>query len=388
VSVYKPQKGRFWHYDFQQKGRRYTGSTGATTRSKAERVEEKKRIAAAAGELDRPAVEIPTLSQAAAAWWQANSDHKAADQTLSRLNVAVDLVGGSKPVNEVTFADIQRAIQKRRGMLTPSKTPPANATVNRDLIATLRPTLKLARKLLNSGVGAQVPFPEIDWGELALKEPKPKPKGLTSDDVERVLGFLPDHLHDFVRFQARYGCRISEMFFALDDVDVEGCRVTLRERKSDDDHTIPILPADAAMLAARIGRARRARLATVWFREQIEPKTDKVRLVPRTMRGIGKALSKAMADAGLRATKNARGSHSLRHTAGTNILRSSKNLRVAQRLLGHASIQSTLVYAHVLEDDLRAALDEQSRPAPEPPGIDETGEAGKELDQQTNRANQ
>jgi integrase len=370
VSVYKPTKGRFWHYDFQLRGHRYSGSTGATTRSKAERVEAAKRVAAASGELDRPARIIPTLGQAAAAWWQTKSSHRSADQLLSRVNLAVELVGRAKPVNAVTFADVQRAIQKRRGMLTPGKTPPANATVNRDLIATLRPTIKLARKMLNDGADP-IHFPEIDWGELSLAEPKPKPKGLTAAEVERVIAALPDHLQDFVRFQARYGCRISEMFFGLDDVDVEGERVTLRNRKGGDDHTIPILPADAAMLAARISRARRAKLATVWFREEIRGK--RVVLVARTLRGVGKAMSQAMTDAGVRASKGARGAHSLRHTALTNVLRATGNIRMAQQLAGHASLSSTLVYAHVLEDDLRSALDTMSRPVPEL-AVDDTAE--------------
>ena len=64
-----------------------------------------------------------------------------------------------------------------------------------------------------------------------------------------------------------------------------------------------------------------------------------------------------MTDSGLRASKGARGSHDFRHHAGMQVLRRTGNLRAAQRLLGHASITSTLVYAHAQEDDLRAALD-------------------------------
>lgn len=360
MSVYKPAKGRFWHFDFQLKGRRYFGSTGATTETKAKRVEAAKRVAAASGELDRPEVVIPTLAQAAATWWATKQDKKSADQLLTRVCVAVELVGRQKPVNAVTFSDIQTAIQKRRGRLVRGKTVPANATINRDIIATLRPTLALARETLNDGSGPMVPFPEINWGKLALDEPKPSPKGLTPADVERVIAALPEYLHDFVRFQALYGCRLSEMFFKPTAVDVEGRRVTLRDRKGGDDHTIPIRADDALMLAARIGRAQKAKLETVWFRE------IKGKLRALTYRMTGNALQDAMTESGLRAERGARGSHNLRHTAGMDMLRSTGNVRMAQKLLGHASINSTLVYAHVLEDDLRSALDNLSRPAHEP----------------------
>lgn len=377
MSVYKPKKGRFWWYDFQYKGERYTGSTGATTRSKAERVEASQRVKVASGEVKKAPKVIPTLSQAATIWWETKIDKASADQMLARVTLAVELVGKSKPVNEVAFGDIQRAIQKRRAMFTPSKRPPSNATVNRDLIATLRPTIKLARKMLNDGKDP-VHFPEIDWGELALAEPKPKPKGLSGAEVESLLDVVPDNLREFVRFMRRYGPRISEMFFKPEDVDVEGRRVTLRDRKGGDDHVVPIMVEDAAMLAARISRAKAAGLETVWYREVVDPKTKAVSLVARTPRGVGKALSEAVTEAGLRASKGARGSHVLRHTAGTDMLRATGNVRLAQKLLGHASLQSTLVYAHALEDDLRAALDAMSRPAPEA----ETKDDEKDRDEQ------
>ena len=61
--------------------------------------------------------------------------------------------------------------------------------------------------------------------------------------------------------------------------------------------------------------------------------------------------------------------HDMRHTAATRVLRKS-NLRVAQRLLGHADIQTTTKYAHALDDDIRAALEATSSPAHETRGKD------------------
>ena len=48
--------------------------------------------------------------------------------------------------------------------------------------------------------------------------------------------------------------------------------------------------------------------------------------------------------------------HDLRHTAATRTLRATGNLAMAQRQLGHARIETTSRYAHVLDDDLRAGL--------------------------------
>jgi site-specific recombinase XerD len=41
-----------------------------------------------------------------------------------------------------------------------------------------------------------------------------------------------------------------------------------------------------------------------------------------------------------------------RHTAGTRYVRATGNLKGAQRLLGHARIETTTRYAHVLVDDI------------------------------------
>jgi integrase len=59
--------------------------------------------------------------------------------------------------------------------------------------------------------------------------------------------------------------------------------------------------------------------------------------------------------------------HGARHHAGTDFLRSSKNLKLTQRLLGHKDIQSTMRYAHALDDDLIAALEARDAAAEAPP---------------------
>lgn len=49
--------------------------------------------------------------------------------------------------------------------------------------------------------------------------------------------------------------------------------------------------------------------------------------------------------------------HDLRHTAGTNVLRATGNLVMAQQLLGHTVIQTTRRYASVTSDELRQGLE-------------------------------
>ena len=48
--------------------------------------------------------------------------------------------------------------------------------------------------------------------------------------------------------------------------------------------------------------------------------------------------------------------HLLRHTFATDLLRSTKNIRLVQKALGHTSLSSTMIYTHVYDEELEEAL--------------------------------
>ena len=353
MSVYKPKNSPYFHYDFVHKGRRVYGSTGVATRRDAEKVERRLRQQLADGSLDDAAQ--MTLNDAAGRWWTEKGERLASASDRERqIGVVIDIIGPKIKLVDIDTACVARAIQKRRQMpyrRGENSAPrlPSDSTVNRDIIDALRPILRRARRAW----GAKG-LPEIDWGELRLDEPKPKPKELVGGELGDVKAVVAEHWRDMIGFCARYGCRIGEVFFplsALDIEDPENARVTLRDRKGGDDHVVPLLPDDARMLAARAGRARAAKIDTVWFRV-----LKKGRLSALHYGGAVKAIGKAMTVTGLRESKGLKGSHDLRRHSAMQVLRATGNLRVTQKLLGHASIQSTLVYAHALEGDVKAAV--------------------------------
>jgi len=320
------------------------------------------------GELDDAA--LMTLDQAAGRWWaEHGSTLRGGDRLEARIERAVMAVGPQTRIGTITTDIVARAIQTRRGQgFKRSKADdareylPKPGTVNRDMIDSLRPILIRARKVW----GAKLP--EIDWQALRMREPKPKPREFAGDELDQVKAQLRPHWHDLVDMAARYGCRLSEMFFGLDDLDVfdlGNARVKLRERKGGDDHIVPLLPEDAAILAARKGRAQAANLQTVWFRERRLPGPGgKTVLRALTYAGASIALRRAMTRSGLRAAKGMKGAHDLRHHSGMKTLRATGNLRLVQALLGHADIKSTMVYAHAVEGDVKHGLAEVSRNSP------------------------
>jgi integrase len=116
-------------------------------------------------------------------------------------------------------------------------------------------------------------------------------------------------------------------------------RLIIIRQKGDTKHTVPMNQAAHSVLQDITPSL------DGWFFPN--PKTGEPYLQ------IAKGFSSAKKWAGI--TKPFR-FHDLRHHFATKILRLTGNLALVQRLLGHSRIETTMKYAHVLQEDLNAAL--------------------------------
>ena len=48
--------------------------------------------------------------------------------------------------------------------------------------------------------------------------------------------------------------------------------------------------------------------------------------------------------------------HTLRHTFATDLYRETGNIRLVQKALGHADISTTMIYTHIVDDELEGAM--------------------------------
>lgn len=50
------------------------------------------------------------------------------------------------------------------------------------------------------------------------------------------------------------------------------------------------------------------------------------------------------------------GPHVLRQAPVTDLLRQTKNIRLVQKALGHSDLSTTMIYAHVFDEELEEAM--------------------------------
>ena len=74
---------------------------------------------------------------------------------------------------------------------------------------------------------------------------------------------------------------------------------------------------------------------------------------PLTINGAKSAWQRMRAKAGVKDFRF----HDFRHDFGTKLLRDTGNLKLVQKALNHGDIKSTLRYAHVLDEEVAAAIE-------------------------------
>ena len=48
--------------------------------------------------------------------------------------------------------------------------------------------------------------------------------------------------------------------------------------------------------------------------------------------------------------------HTLRHTFATRLYRKTGNIRMVQKALGHSDLSTTMIYTHVVDEELEGAM--------------------------------
>lgn len=176
------------------------------------------------------------------------------------------------------------------------------------------------------------------------RRPKRLPVVLDRQEVLELLSWVRFRKHRMV-LTTMYatGMRVDEaVHLGVADIDSRRMTILVARGKGNKQRLVPLTPT----LLTELRTWWREHRNPVWLFPGARP--DR----PLTTSTVQRACQKAVSRAGL---KKAAKPHSLRHTFATELLEADVNLLTIQKILGHASLQTTSRYTHVRRDHLQAA---------------------------------
>lgn len=191
--------------------------------------------------------------------------------------------------------------------------------------------------------------------------PKPPPNYMTQAERERILQALSQResrrgRRDYALFALMFlsGLRESEVCqLTVADVDLEGMSLYVRHGKGAKDRRVPITPRLVRILRLWIdGRRAQHRAASApWLFLHMGPQR-RYTGQPLHPKAIWHLVRKKIVPMlGRKVTP-----HSFRHSYATHVYEESSDLNLVKSLLGHESIRTTAVYAHVTPRKQREQL--------------------------------
>jgi integrase len=350
-----------YSYRFNFKGDRFSGNTGKTRKREAEEferavLEEARRAWEARRTVNSPDATM-TVGQACTRFWEdKQADLVDTDKLMQSLAWIEKHFGTGTLLVAIGDNEVARAVAARRGEHARNGVKQlekliSRTTVNRTLTEPLRQILRRARKVW------KVPVQDIEWSQHFLPEPQELVREATVEEEEAIFASLKRGYDAAVYFAFRMGARREEILnLDWQHVDRFNNRVTL-DGKGSKKRTVP-MPSDVRDLLWGLKDDHAVKVftyAAAYTRRagKHSPATVAGQRYPLTEAGLEEAFKQALKSAGV---SNFR-FHDTRHTAATQLLRATGNLRLVQRLLGHSKIATTLKYAHVTDADLADGME-------------------------------
>jgi site-specific recombinase XerD len=197
MAIYKKAGRDVYSYDFRNRGKRFSGTTGETSKRGAERPELQIRAQA-----DR-AIYFDgndlTIEAALAKWFdEIGQHHKNISDTLAALDWIIKRIGKIK-LADLSNRDVASLVANRRGENV------SNATVNRTVTEPLRAMHRRAAMVWEH------PARQIDWRSHKMREPAERVRELTAFEELKLFEQLRDDYHPIIQFDLIYGLRLQEL---------------------------------------------------------------------------------------------------------------------------------------------------------------------------------
>jgi integrase len=345
MSVLKDDRSPYWRFDFQIGGHRFYGSTKVRTKREAEAVERAERERAKRHiEQARTAATSMRLDDVAGRYWSEIGQHHAgARNTERQLGYLIDFFGKDRVITDIGDGDLTRLVAWRRG----------HQNRNGKLISpfTVNDATQQLRELFSRAKLWGVRFDhEPRWREHWLGEPSERVRELVGDEAERLEAATREDYAPFFAFVRASGLRQRECLLKWNEVDW-GARQMRKQGKGDQLVTVPITPTIREILWPLQGH--NSEYVFTYVAQQTRDGRTQGERYPLTYSGVQIAWRRLRKRAGVTGFRF----HDFRHDLASKLLRETGNLKLTQKALNHRSIRSTLRYAHVLDEEVAAAME-------------------------------
>ena len=349
MSVYKNPRSPYWQFDFQHRGSRFHGSTGATSRRAAEAVEraEKNKAKARAAEAAGTTASLRLDDVAGRYWLEIGQHHAGEGAANTRRQIArlIEFFGKDKPITEITGDDIARLVAWRRGHRSRGS-----------LISpfTVNDTTEQVKKLFTRAKVWSVKFArEPRWRDHWLAEPQERVNELKGDQSERLEAAARDEYAPILALAEATGLRQRECLLRWSEVDWDSARI-VKKGKGGRTVVAQITSEVRAILWPLQGQ--HPEFVFTYVAQRARDGRVKGERHPITQSGLKTQWRRLRKRAGVTGFRF----HDYRHDFGTKLLRQTGNLKLVSRALNHADLKSTARYAHVVDEDIRAALEQKA----------------------------
>jgi integrase len=286
---------------------------------------------------------------------QYDAEPKATETNLARL---IEYFGPTKPLTDIDQKAAKELVAWRRGHRVSRRGKPtkeqrealplvSNATVNRSASKVLQRLFKFAK-----AEGATFEN-EPKWQDLFLPEPVERVRELQDGEASAIDEAMREDYGPFFDYARASGMRLKEcVTLRWSEVNF-GTRQIVRTGKGGRRVVFPITPAVRDILFPLQGQHPEFVFTYVAIYGNRRLGRVRGQRYPLTYNGAKTAWHRLRSISGVTDFRF----HDFRHDFGTKLLRDSGNLKLVQKALNHRDIKSTLRYAHVLDEDVAAAVE-------------------------------
>ncbi|MEN8180838.1 MAG: integron integrase, partial [Pseudomonadota bacterium] len=224
-----------------------------------------------------------------------------------------------------------------------------------------------------------------DLAPIRSKKPVRLPVVMSRNEVEQVLSHMSGVTGLMAQLMYGGGLRLMEVLrLRIQDFDFENGLIMVRDGKGGKDRTTLLARSLHELILQHLEKVKKvfeddlvSGNANVWLPYALakkypkagktwnwqyafpstqlscDPRSNEVRRHHMDESNVQKAVRKAVGKTGI--TKRIT-THTFRHSFATHILESGTNIRVVQKLLGHADVKTTEIYTHVLQQNISAVI--------------------------------